>query len=470
MADQLAATPMFWYTDGSRYAAGFFCPRYRYLTYHAAPTGYGFAPVAKRWPLVTGGMLASGVEAICKIVVETDTLPTDAEIHTAVETQVAAYRAVVDARGFGYFEADIETMVEEQIALIRGLLWAWALYRLPKIHAHEKLRWAEVEDGLIIGGCTCGLPPEIGLPELHAARGCAGVFLQTKADLITESRMAPGTFYYREFKSTGYTAGKWQDQWETTVQLATASLGIEQRHGITIAANYVEGLYKGKRQGDYNPETKKYDGPKRQQSPLVWAYHQPAQPPLAPEEWAAKYEWIDAEGAKRRLPKTFKKAPTWEYPEGGTVGWVKALVASGQEQVLRDLLLEVGPLNPQQVVRERSLRSWAAEELRWQEKCWALYDVLMGEAGGEWSHPAFQAALDLHVPQSFKCREFGKDHQCVQKAQCFMEEGWEDPIGRQGMAPRVPHHEPEKQQAIARGLIAADGVDEEQALEGAEGE
>jgi hypothetical protein len=42
--------------------------------------------------------------------------------------------------------------------------------------------------------------------------------------------------------------------------------------------------------------------------------------------------------------------------------------------------------------------------------------------------------------------------------------GWDDPIGSGQYQPRRPHHDPELQQAIARGLLVAEAgeVEEEE--------
>jgi hypothetical protein len=107
-----------------------------------------------------------------------------------------------------------------------------------------------------------------------------------------------------------------------------------------------------------------------------------------------------------------------------------------------------------------------ADEAQWQEIAWKLYeaqqppsnvvDNAASRAAYGWASPEFQTLLDQLVPCSWECRPYGKEHQCEFVRICHRDQGWQDPIGSGYFVPRRPHHAPELEQAIARGLLVAD--------------
>jgi hypothetical protein len=118
-------------------------------------------------------------------------------------------------------------------------------------------------------------------------------------------------------------------------------------------------------------------------------------------------------------------------------------------------------MNPQAEQLKSLLRGFEGEETRWQEALWTLYQLQ--QLGHTWSSPTFQAALDRLVPCSWACRPFGKDNQCEFVPVCHRHNGWDDPMAN-GYQARLPHHEPERVQAVARGLLPeqAETVEEEE--------
>jgi hypothetical protein len=104
-----------------------------------------------------------------------------------------------------------------------------------------------------------------------------------------------------------------------------------------------------------------------------------------------------------------------------------------------------------------------AEEIRWQGILWDLYEY---QQKFPWASPEFQAKLDELVPQSWNCRPFGKEHQCEMTKICFRESGWDNPLAMGGYQPRLPHHTPETEQAVARGLLAEEALELDEEDEG----
>jgi hypothetical protein len=106
------------------------------------------------------------------------------------------------------------------------------------------------------------------------------------------------------------------------------------------------------------------------------------------------------------------------------------------------------------------LRGFLGEERRWQDTLWTLYEHQF--KGYTWESPEYQALLDELVPCSWNCRPFGAEHQCEFVRICHRHEGWTDPIGSGHYQPRLPHHDPELQQAVARGLLPAEAATAEE--------
>jgi hypothetical protein len=370
------------------------------------------------------------------------------------------------------------------------MIWAWCLEVLPEILQRAQILEVEVDDTFVFD-CTCGLGDGIGTKNDHEARDCQGKGLMCRPAFLALTRLTQ-ELEYHEFKTTGMTGPSFEDKWEVAIQTFSAILDVERRYEKHVQTFYIHGLIKGKREGEYNPATKKRDGIIRQQSVFCYAYRKAANPPMEAEEWRASYEWVDETGANRRLSKAFSKAPLWELPEAYLEGsgitsnaefWVKWM---DSHQRSKSLVL-IGPLSRNTAMVEGFIEETIAEEDRWNEIVWQLYDVYQAtalkiatmagatpipEQVGQlpwhwiWMHPDYQRALNRLVPRSYACRRFGKRHSCQHETLCFYHEGWADPIGSGLYIPRRPHHTPELEQAVGRGLALpdagiAEGEDEE---------
>ena len=95
----------------------------------------------------------------------------------------------------------------------------------------------------------------------------------------------------------------------------------------------------------------------------------------------------------------------------------------------------------------------AGEEARWQRVCWELYEKATEIGEGYWSDPVWMRLLNRLVPRSFECSRYGSKYPCAMTTICFQEEGWEDPLGSAKYVVRRPHHAPELEQAVARGVL-----------------
>lgn len=458
---------MLWLTDRSRYESGLdHCLMERFLGYHFGCYGYGIQKQAQSIPLATGIYLHKATEAQDQYLLQHDELPPDETVREGVASAIANYERVITLRGLRNLDQSerTELVIQEQKALIEGLAWAYRLHFLPYLHEQCRVIHAEQEELLVLA-CTCGLGDRIGTQEEHEVRGCQGIGFQTKPDLLCDYRARPGVYSYWEKKSTSQTGERWETEWETKIQFATGAKATGERLGLPVQEAWVIGLIKGRREGEYDWQTKTKSGPLVQQSPLCYGWRRPPNPPLEPADWAVTYDYVDDSGQNRRLGKNYKKAGIWTIGEdlpdvlGSGVSvpefWAKWMP---QETLAKQLAL-VGPLQINDLLCEAALEEMVAHERHWQEIIWELYGILKA-AGFDWTHPTYQAALRRLIPRSWACRRFGKRYQCQFVGICFQHEGWEDPL-QHGYVPRRPHHLPELEQVRARGLEPEEGwVDE----------
>lgn len=447
-----------WLTDRSRYESGLgFCPRARFLEYHFGPSGYGIRQAAGSMPQMRGIYIHEGCAILFAHLEAEDTLPGESTVRAAVEASWGKYEAVVAARGLRQLDHGdaIETIMAEQRALLTGMIWGLTLELLPWFHATYKVISVEVEETAVLG-CTCGLGDLVGTVQEHEARDCQGVGWMSRADVIGEDR-ATGALAYFELKTTGQGGEMFETKWETSIQFAAGVLGAEARIGRKIDQSFVIGMFTGRREGTWNPETKKKDGARVQQSPFCYGYRKAAAAPGMQDEWAASWEWVDEQGRNRKLGPTYKKAPVWELPPALTGGvdpaefwarWIPSEVRGKQFQL-------IGPLARQSAVLQGFQRQVAAHERDWQQRVWTLYEAahdLAFEGQVTFSHPEYQEALDATVPCSWACRRYGKAHECSFADLCLRREGWDRPLETGKYMLRRPHHTPEILQAEARGI------------------
>ncbi len=451
-------------TDRSRYETGLDrCQRLRFLQYHFGPSGYGITRKAQAIPLAAGSYYHVGLAHVLQWVKDHDALPGDPIIREAIALACAGYDRVVEIRGL-FDEGDrLDTVATEQKALIEGFIWAFSLSLLPWLH--EQCRFLSVEhDDAKVLGCTCGMGDLIGGVEDHEGRDCEGIGFQFRLDLLTEYRARPGVLAYWEFKGTAATGERFDSQWETAPQFALGAIMEQERLGAPIQEAWVIGLIKGRREGDtYNPETKRREGDLRQQSVLCYGYHKPANPPMEEEDWQAEYEYKDEMGKGHRLPKVYQKRGIWALAEGlkgGEVSpsefWCKWM----PPELLAKQITLIGPLQISQVLSHDVIEELVAEEQRWKQITWDLYQALEA-CGFDWTAAGYQEALRRLVPRSWSCRRYGKRHECQMAQICFYKEGWQEPL-QNGFIVRRPHHAHELQQMEARGLTPPEGWAEDE--------
>jgi hypothetical protein len=467
-----------WLTDRSRISDGLgFCKMARFLGYHFGPTGYGIQMKGTKIPLVRGTGLHDGLAAVLEWCRDHDDeilqglqVPLkEGELYLPVpETVVRAgvtlahdrYAKAVEARGYAYLAAqdDVAYTIREQQYLLEGIIWAWCIEVLPEVLRRGRIVEVEHDDTYVVG-CTCGLGDGILSKADHEARDCQGIGLQQKPDFILEVR-ASKELEYHEFKSTGMDSSTFRDKWETMIQMFAAILDAERRIGRQIQQIYVHGLIVGRREGDYNPDTGQKDGLQRQQSVCCYGYRRLGTTPMEAPDWKALYEYYDSyDGKRRRLPTSgknpYKKTGVWELPpewvgEMRPAEWWARWMPS---EARRKQLVVIGPLSRQELLVKGFINETIAEETRWRDVCWQLYEMAEVCGEGYWADERYQTLLNRLVPKSYECRRYGARHACSFEDVCLRREGWDRPLETGRFIPRRPHHKDELEQAIGRGLL-----------------
>ena len=455
----------FWLTDRTHYEMGVGkCARARYHSKHSGPSGYGLVRKAESLPLATGTYAHVATGHLFSYMQKTDQLPTTAVVREAVTLATNEYDKILTARGFRGLMASstTEAVITEQCALITGMTWAFALKILP--WWHKEFRTLQVEqEGLYVLDCTCGAG--IGAPASQHTN-CHGIALQIRQDVIGERRINPNILAYAEIKTTGKDFGPFTEEWESRPQLSLGTLNIpEQYQGRQISELWVFGLYKGYREKIYDDQDRIVG--KRQASVFCQGYRRPGNPPVAAEDWKPTYRYVNEQGQKKQVTKDYQKASIWElhdWPIWLTNKAADPLMSAAEcwarslpDDVIAKQLFVLGPLNRQDLQVEMLKRQISAEERRWQQIVWALYN-----SGLDWGTEDFQQLLDQLVPCSWNCRPYGADHACQYEPLCYRHDGWQTPE-LIGFVSRTPHHTSELDQMKERGLVpTVGGVVEEQ--------
>ena len=426
--------------DRSRFSEGWGrCQRARFLQYSSV-NGFGVRRKQQSLPLATGIVVHGILESLLKLG------PADkAQQRKIILDKVEEYKKTALASGILQLaqetnneesEKELKEVVAEQASLVEGLAWAAVKSLLPKIWREFEVVAVEHEEEYVLE-CDCGLGSGSGTGDDHEARECGGIVLMSKPDLILRDNTTKQLCYV-EFKTSGDVGNyNWREQFEDNVQLALGVVGAEKRLGEEIPNCFVVGFNKGWRKKGYNTETGEYSGRKTQDSPFCYAYKKAANPPHWEEEWRTQWKYIDADGKNRILKgKGFDKAKVWEgefaaRPAGWTKleYWTEFIGEEAEKEIVW-----LGPLPTSRYLVNDLLEGLGAEEKRWQERLWKIWEAKPEE---------FRSVLNKEVPQSRECHRWGK--KCQFLSVCNRDEELVDEEGRlkEGWVFRRPHHQRE---------------------------
>lgn len=474
-----------WLTSRSIIETGTtYCAFRRYIETHSGPYGYGIQRKAMSVPLVVGSYSHIGITEIMKWILETrlktGTQPTEIPselIRWGIQEAILKYRRVIEKRGlFTTLKDDPEGnarlafLITEQEWLIEGLTWAWCLTRLPQYLQEYKVLAVEEEEEYVLD-CTCDIGSGIGSIDDHESRGCGGIGLLSRPDILGE-RWTDGAVGYCELKSTSVAKKAWNNSWERKQQFLMGIAGAERRIGREITHFTVEGLIKGQRKSDNwnDPNAQKL-----QQTPLCHVYYLGPMPPDMIPQIRPAFKYTTSEGVEfscKRGAGGHTKVPLWtldkttvfpECPEEMSVSeyWCRVMLNEYPKHLLKCTSF-IGPIPKQRQMIEKAFRSTVTEERLWQDRVWAIYDFAQ-KTGREWGDDEFMAEVERHVPRSWNCDPFGPDHPCPHQIICHpITDDWRKPVENGIYVYRSPHHLAEKLQMEARGLKPEEGLAEDE--------
>lgn len=433
------------YVDRTRYQTGLAdCMMARFLGHHYLNTGIQLK--GNSIPLTTGTSVHSPLEDICNYCKarreENPDLPTvdllreveeQGIVRNAIEESISEYCAAVDETGLkGLTEnpEDINDIVTEQCSLVGGLVWVWVRKCLPWVLDNYEILAVEQEFELVLA-CTCGLD-EAGSAADHEERGCFGVCLMTRPDLILRHK-ASGIIVYVEFKTGADVMNyNYSMQFEDNIQFALGAAATERHFGEPVTELYVHALHKGKRDREYNNVTRAYDGAKKQNSAFCYVYYKEAKPPMIPEDVRPSYYTKDPlTGSKWGATENrgYRKMPLWEVPwsdiEEGVPYYEHYALNKLDDAELEQFIKFIGPIPNPKFLVDRLLIEMVEEEKRWAERI-AYLDSVLESVNGDVMHTDYQLALSEIIPRSWKCYNYGG--WCEFQTICFQKEGWDDPL------------------------------------------
>lgn len=443
--------PALWFTSRSAILEGqTHCAYGRWLGYHAGPHGTGWRRKQTAVPLATGSAVHTGVELLGKWIMEADVREAPARVAavsrvvTGLPHEVIAWAAIEAASqyenrtrksglllalGDALSNADQDHLILEQRTLIEGLVWLWALVRLPILLRDYRLLNVEKEESIVLD-CTCGLGEAISDWRVHDKRKCAGIVQMGRADLLWESRESSNVIY-EELKTKSTPNMGWELAWEHSGQLNVNMEAASRRLGKSVSGALIDVLYKGRR------DKPKGAGPevrKTQQSALCYGIYEPGglgssglwRPRMDREHWA------------NTVPIWDENIPLSPVRDGASrvESWVTSNIAS-----LAKAVQTLGPFPRPMALIPQALDSVRASERRWRVDVEDVRSLV---------HPA-----DVVFDRSWQCTNFDGSP-CFAVPICFKQPGWESP-GEMGIyEPRTPHHTAEKEAFEACGMVFAD--------------
>lgn len=445
-----------WKTDRSRFITGLAdCNFKRYANYHAF--GYGFTKQAQSMPLAGGIYVHECLALIlihCQLtlslgqVVDSRTEQFKGVVRGIINKQIASYKALVAARGYLDVEGqdEVQFLINEQSALIEGLVWGWVRSQLDTILRDFEIISVENEEELVVG-CSCD---KAGFPADEHREECRGIVQMSRPDIILR-RKADGKLGNHDFKTAAYVNDSYINEFRSSVQMAVGSLGAEARLGEPVDHYYIHALHKGIRKSEYDSDVRDYRGPRRQHSVFCYLYVREGNPPLQERDFQPQWKWTDDQGKGHTLGRAYQKTPIWlvDFRDSGKpehVSNVEWWVYAMPEGILHEQFLLIGPYERQEVQIPEYLQEMWHEEWRWVERLTILAKV-QEEYG--WESTIFQGELRAQIARSWQCHKYKTP--CPYIPICFKHPGWENPF-QLGYVPRRPHHAGEIVEMESRGI------------------
>lgn len=342
-------------TSRTQIITGQRCKRERFLSFHYLDTGLELKKT--RLPLAFGAAFHAGEEELFN--------------QRGVEAAVARALDHLHEK-FSDAEIDMEEpttdyAIAEQKAVAEALVRGWAIYNGKRFFADFDILAVEQEGEALLAD---------------------DVKLQFRPDAVVRERMTGDVFVVSHKTTSRWYGGRGGniDKARVDMQSMSECFGIQHDADLPVEGVLYSFSVKGQRKMD------DYIGAKRQDTPLVYAWHRSG-PIREDDEWAWKYQWKDEETDKlTRLGKGFRKVAVWENYPGGVKSWIDDLAAQRIAPRHLNALEEAFPQSLPVSRREDEIESWRRQTVAEERRC-AESLVQIGTA-------PTREQLDEHFPQN----------------------------------------------------------------------
>lgn len=419
--------------DRSRIECARDCPRRYYWLYGFLGIGIVKTRDIPYWPFLSGTYIHEGVEGCLQ---GKDIRGVLDEISSNYKEAVNPLLANPDLQP--ELSARLGMEFEQELELVRGLVYGWYLTRLPKLLSEFTIVDIEKEE-------------EVSW-ILNEGERDSKLTLMTRTDILALSK-ASGNGILFNLKSTKDANDRWRNSFSRDVQTLTEAMAVESRIEAKVDGIIIEGLVKGSQK-----EWPKGSGFWQYYNSLIYYWVKESEASSLPgegggTEYATSWDYHctgpHVMGGNKRCPgdrdhtlgKGYRKYLAKDKFPGGTIAWIDYLNRH-DPAVLEEYFVQLPPINRDEFQVERWKRMNLHTEKARQDQA-AMVDAafLVGNKG-----LAYQL-LDHY----FTMYEGWQCMACPYHSLC-----WEagDPMDEYNWKPRVPNHLREAQE-----LVKISGVD-----------
>lgn len=276
------------FTDRTRHVAGKACQRLRWYNYEAGPAGRGVDLVQSSEDLHLGQAVHLGLERML-LSGEVGDIPKE----VAHSFKEAWERGEVLIQGDELLDVTApeaaELLIDEQMHLIEALLWTFGRRHLaPLLTEYEVL------------ACEQEIDWQAGVTSSGQA-----IVIASRPDAVLRRR-SDGALIGVSYKTRKTITQDTIDEIAIDEQVATEMLAIQARYGEPCAGILYILFLKDEKRMDKDLGYRRYN------SPLIRPYWQSTSTgEPQPTHFSWSYQWMDEQGADRRLGKGWRREDIW---------------------------------------------------------------------------------------------------------------------------------------------------------------
>lgn len=424
--------------DRSRIECARDCPRKYYWLYGFLGIGIVKVRDIPYWPFLSGTYIHEGVEGCLK----------GRDIREILDEITANYKeAVIPLLTSPDLQPELVAKLsmefEQELELVRGLVYGWYLTRYPRILADYTLVEIEKEEE-VSWWLTDGEPGDTSTQ--------AKLTLMTRTDILATSKISGNGILFN-LKSTKDANDRWRNSFSRDVQTLTEAMAVEERIGTKVDGIIIEGLVKGSAK-----EWPKGSGFWQYYNSLIYCWVKESTSSSLPgeeggTEYATSWDYHCSgphkmgNGAKcpgdrdHTLGKGYRKYLAKDKFPGGTIAWIDYLNRH-DPATLESYFVQLPPINRDEFQVERWKRMNLHVEKARQDQAARVDEAFL--AGDKAS--AYQL-LDHYftMHEGWECMSCAYHDICWTGADPFDEDNWKA---------RIPNHLREAQELVKISGVA----------------